>query len=245
VFNSERRKGTCDVSAAGLSPATHPLLGAFTDLADQDQMVFTGRLAPSVGGDVVVSDAAIIDVLLHAAALTDCPAIDELAFHHTLVVVEETDLQVTVHLAEDDARRTFAVHSRPAGRHAPWIVHATGILHSDPYRVIRTSLGHPTYVDVDLPASVADVAGYGIHPALLDAALHALAAEVGHAESRSFRGITLHARGATRLHVALASAGPDTYSLHAFDDGSSPVITIAAITPPPATVRVCRATRRR
>ena len=39
-----------DVSAAGLDRAEHPLLGAVTELADQDQVVFSGRLSTGTQG---------------------------------------------------------------------------------------------------------------------------------------------------------------------------------------------------
>ena len=39
---------TAEVSAAGLGRADHPLLGAVTELADQDQVVLTGRLSTAL-----------------------------------------------------------------------------------------------------------------------------------------------------------------------------------------------------
>ena len=71
-----------------------------------------------------------------------------------------------------------------------------------------------------LPAGT-DVSGYGIHPALLDAALHAMASvldRTGEAESASLRlpymfsGITLYATAATQLHVQLTRTAEDTFS---------------------------------
>ena len=89
-----------------------------------------------------------------------------------------------------------------------------------------------------MPAGT-DVAGYGIHPALLDAALHAMASlldRTGEADSASLRlpyvfsGITLYATAATQLHVQLTRTGEDTFTLHAADPTGAPVITIRAIT---------------
>ena len=82
-------------------------------------------------------------------------------------------------------------------------------------------------------------AGYGIHPALLDAALHPLASvldRTGEADSASLRlpyafsGITLYATAATQLHVQLTRTGEDTFELHATDPTGAPVITISALT---------------
>ncbi|MBG0569337.1 type I polyketide synthase, partial [Actinoplanes aureus] len=72
--------------------------------------------------------------------------------------------------------------------------------------------GDRTYAEVALPqAHRADAARFGIHPALLDAALHAgalpaLAEDPGAVRGRvpfSWRGVTLHATGATTLRVSL------------------------------------------
>lgn len=92
--------------------------------------------------------------------------------------------------------------------------------------------------EVTLPAGT-DVAGYGIHPALLDAALHPLAAVLdgmGAADSGSLRlpfvftGVTLYATAATQLHVQLTRTGEDTFELRATDPTGAPVITISAVT---------------
>ena len=84
-------------------------------------------------------------------------------------------------------------------------------------RGIGTDPARPevVYAEVALPAGT-DVTGYGIHPALLDAALHPLAAVLT-APARptrrrcgfriAFSGVTLHATAATQLHVQLTRTG--------------------------------------
>ncbi|GAA3588689.1 hypothetical protein GCM10022222_86380 [Amycolatopsis ultiminotia] len=77
------------------------------------------------------------------------------------------------------------------------------------------------FAEVALPDEQRAEAGrFGIHPALLDAALHpALPAEDG-AQLRQpleWRGLVLHAAGASVLRVRLAANGPDTVSLIAAD----------------------------
>ena len=107
-------------------------------------------------------------------------------------------------------------------------------------RGIGTDPARPevVYAEVALPAGT-DVTGYGIHPALLDAALHPLAAvldRTGEADSGALRlpyafsGITLYATAATQLHIQLTRTGDDTYTLHATDPTGAPVITISALT---------------
>ncbi len=88
-------------------------------------------------------------------------------------------------------------------------------------RGIGTDPARPevVYAEVALPAGT-DVTGYGIHPALLDAALHPMASvldRTGEADSASLRlpyafsGITLYATAATQLHVQLTRTGEDTF----------------------------------
>ncbi|MBD0672069.1 type I polyketide synthase, partial [Streptomyces sp. CBMA156] len=92
--------------------------------------------------------------------------------------------------------------------------------------------GATVYAEVALPSDVpAD--GYGVHPALLDSALHAvsLTAEPGTGTRLpfSFEGVGLQAAGATALRVAL-TAGPDGIALHAADPAGAPVVGIASLT---------------
>ena len=107
---------SADVAAAGLSRPEHPLLGALTDLADQDQVIWTARLslatAPWLGGhrvgeQVVFPATGFLDVVLAAADYVDCPVIDELVLHTPLLLSEHTgtDLQLCVHPPEDTGRR--------------------------------------------------------------------------------------------------------------------------------------------
>ncbi|MGW2655815.1 type I polyketide synthase [Streptomyces sp. NPDC001478] len=91
------------------------------------------------------------------------------------------------------------------------------------------------YADVALPEPVPDDTGrYGLHPALLDAALHGLAHLLPGAAGRlvpfSFAGAALHAQGATALRVRLTATGPDQVALSAADPEGRPVASIASLT---------------
>ncbi|MEB4209440.1 type I polyketide synthase [Mycobacterium sp. 94-17] len=275
-------------SAAERSRPDHPLLGSVTELAGQDRFVLTGRLSASmrwladhrVRGTVLLAHTGLIDVMLRAGEYSGCPVIEELVVHAPLALADHvpTDLQITVHPAEDDGRRLFSVYCRAAGEHtAGWTLHAGGALtvqphpltpfappqaidpvdpdsfyqhlagrgfdYGGPFRSVRgICRGHtdPAVVcaEVELPAGT-DASGYGIHPALLDAALHPLASTFFRGtddESAfspvpfAFTGITLHATAATRLHVQLTSTGPDSFALYASDPAGAPVITIRSLT---------------
>ncbi|WP_099318894.1 type I polyketide synthase [Mycobacterium ostraviense] len=117
-----------------------------------------------------------------------------------------------------------------------------GYRYSGPFRSLRgigTDPARPdiVYAEVALPADT-DITGYGIHPALLDAALHPLAAvldRTGAADSAlrlpyAFNGIALYATAATRLLIQLTRTGDDTFELRATDPTGAPVITISSLT---------------
>ncbi|MBL1120619.1 SDR family NAD(P)-dependent oxidoreductase, partial [Streptomyces sp. 110] len=100
-------------------------------------------------------------------------------------------------------------------------------------------LGEDLYAEVELPAAAGDVQdGFGIHPALLDAALHAMivAAEDSHEVRLPFawRDVRLHATGASALRVRLSPAGSDAFSLLAVDGEGQPVVSAAAMVSRPA-----------
>ncbi|MFI6692710.1 SDR family NAD(P)-dependent oxidoreductase [Streptomyces sp. NPDC050433] len=86
--------------------------------------------------------------------------------------------------------------------------------------------GREILAEVELPEEAAD--GYGIHPALLDAALHGgelFAADNELTMPFAWRGITLHATGATRLRVRLTPLTEGGYAITATDPTGAPVLT--------------------
>ncbi|WP_158633237.1 type I polyketide synthase [Amycolatopsis sp. WAC 04182] len=94
-------------------------------------------------------------------------------------------------------------------------------------------LGEELYAEVALPAE-ADGTGFGIHPALLDAALHAiLAGRTGDDTVRlpfAWTSIDLHSTGSTVLRVHVAPAGDDAVALTLSDGAGEPVATIDSLT---------------
>ncbi len=269
----------------GLTSAQHPLLGAVTDLADRDEVVFSGRLSLAMqawlGGHqvyntVVLPATGFVDAVLHAAECAGCTVIDELVLHTPLLLAEHspTDLQISVHPG-DHGKRAFTVHARTSGA---WTLHASGVLsietpltparlagmlavdpidtdsfydqlaarglgYSGLFRGV-SAMGHdpirPAVVcaEVALPAGV-EVTGYGIHPALLDAALHPLAAALIDDATQTdgaarlpfaLSGVRLYATAATRLQVRLDRLGTDSFRLEATDPAGAPVLTIDTIT---------------
>ncbi|WP_247708006.1 type I polyketide synthase [Streptomyces sp. RT42] len=96
------------------------------------------------------------------------------------------------------------------------------------------SRGDDVFAEVVLPEQVRGDAGrFGIHPALLDAALHA--ANLTSDGDRTvvpfaWSGVSLHATGATALRVRVSPAGPDTITVHMTDPTGAPVAVIESLT---------------
>ncbi|MEV5510566.1 type I polyketide synthase [Streptomyces orinoci] len=96
--------------------------------------------------------------------------------------------------------------------------------------------GRDVVAEVALDQETAGDAGlFGLHPALLDAALHAiglgsLVADTGQVRLPfSWSGVSLYATGATALRVRLSSAGPDTVSLTVADGSGAPVASVESL----------------
>ncbi|MFE2729161.1 SDR family NAD(P)-dependent oxidoreductase, partial [Kitasatospora sp. NPDC059327] len=106
--------------------------------------------------------------------------------------------------------------------------------------------GDDLLAEVRLPREQHDAAGrFGLHPALLDAALHAAAA-ASPGEVRlpfSWSGVTLHATGATELRVRLTPTGPDRLALAVTDASGTPVARVASLASRPVDREQVRAAR--
>ncbi|QWF78545.1 type I polyketide synthase [Amycolatopsis sp. CA-230715] len=132
--------GVGDVSSAGLESADHPLLGAAVELPDGDGVVFTGRVSlathpwlsgHALGGTVLVPGTALVELAIRAGDQVGSGAVDDLILETPLVLPEQGSvlLRLVVGDADETGRRTFTVHSRPAGSGAgQWVRHASGAL---------------------------------------------------------------------------------------------------------------------
>ncbi|MET0237506.1 MAG: type I polyketide synthase [Kibdelosporangium sp.] len=91
------------------------------------------------------------------------------------------------------------------------------------------------FAEVTLPE---DPGGFGIHPALLDAAMHAAMLD-GEGTSLPFawRGVSLYAKGAATLRVTITQPAPDSLSLTAVDGQGNPVLSVESLVSRPVSVR--------
>jgi len=101
------------------------------------------------------------------------------------------------------------------------------------------SRGREVFTEVRLPKQQQlDASGYGLHPALLDAALHGLwlgpqqGADTGAGGVGlpfSWSGVRLHATGASTLRVRLGYGTDGNVSISATDPDGRPVVSVAAL----------------
>ncbi|WP_433532734.1 SDR family NAD(P)-dependent oxidoreductase [Micromonospora sp. CA-263727] len=269
-----------DPATLGLTAAGHPLLGAAVPLADGDGVVLTGRIGlhthpwladHAVNGTVLLPGTAFVELALRAGDEAGCGRLTELTLHAPLTVTPRTgvEVQVRVTVPDDTGARTVTIHSRPTGD-APWTVHATGLLTTEPapggtdltvwppagaeavdvdglydrladggygygpmFQGLRAAWrrGADVFAEVALPESAhLDAAAFGIHPALLDAALHATAVADADPDGPvrlpfAWTGVTLHATGATALRVQLTRTGPEAITVRVADPAGRPVLT--------------------
>ncbi|MEV5156659.1 SDR family NAD(P)-dependent oxidoreductase [Streptomyces werraensis] len=108
---------------------------------------------------------------------------------------------------------------------------AAGVGYGPAFQGLKAAWKHgdTVYAEAALPAAeAADAPRYGLHPALLDAALHAVTATRPDAHGRvpfAWTGAHLHTRGAGALRIRITPAGPDAVAVTAADPAGRPVFT--------------------
>ncbi|MFE3442888.1 SDR family NAD(P)-dependent oxidoreductase [Nocardia sp. NPDC059180] len=102
--------------------------------------------------------------------------------------------------------------------------------------------GEELFVEAALPDTVADAPRYGLHPALLDSVLHAIAAHAVDSHTDTDTGVmlpfawsevTLHAVGATTVRARIAPTGTGAVAIHVTDTTGHPLLTAASLTSRP------------
>ncbi|CAM5711403.1 Polyketide synthase OS=Streptomyces fumanus OX=67302 GN=GCM10018772_62400 PE=4 SV=1 [Streptomyces fumanus] len=114
----------------------------------------------------------------------------------------------------------------------------SGYMYGPVFQGLRAAwrLGDDLYAEVTLPEDAAQSAGgFGLHPALLDATLHALLPRTDAADDQVrlpfvFKGVTLHASGASHVRVRLSPTGSDMSRVTLADATGSPVASIETLT---------------
>ncbi|MFF7122062.1 alpha/beta fold hydrolase [Streptomyces sp. NPDC008240] len=115
-----------------------------------------------------------------------------------------------------------------------------GYAYGPAFRCVRAvwRQGDDLLADVRLPdAAAAEAQWYGIHPALLDAAIHVPLLVPGDREESgtprlpfAWRGVSRYATGVNALRVRLCRTGEDTVAVDLTDPAGRPVLRVEALT---------------
>ncbi|MEU5696844.1 beta-ketoacyl synthase N-terminal-like domain-containing protein [Actinosynnema sp. NPDC020468] len=226
TYPFDGRRYWLEAPAAGAPHATgHPLLGPALALGDGGT-VFTGRIsvedhpwleAHTVHGAVVLPASALVEMVLRAGAEVGATALADLVVTAPLVLPGQGAVRVQVKVTAADGPVT--VHARPDGGDHPWTLHAEGRLSVDTEVPTRHA---PVGPEIRLPGDLlAEAARYGLHPALLDAAVRT--------DDELFpvrwQGVRLHAHGAVAVRVTESGPG-----VALSDVDGAPVVTVDALT---------------
>ncbi|WP_133053076.1 type I polyketide synthase, partial [Mycolicibacter minnesotensis] len=175
---------------AGQAPDVHPLLGVHVEMLSGGDHIwqndFRAEAMPwlagqPVHGQAVASAAALIEMAVAAASqalgrAAESIAVTGLQIEEPLVL--ERGMQVTTQLSGADGQTRVEIHARPAGE--SWTRYAV----ADVAAATADWVGAQPEEDsvhrvLTLPDDVATHAAYRLHPAVLDAALRQLSADLG------------------------------------------------------------------
>ncbi|MFF5175158.1 SDR family NAD(P)-dependent oxidoreductase [Micromonospora sp. NPDC000089] len=148
---------TGDVTAVGLRPARHPLLGAAVGVAHAEGFLFTGRLSrrthPWIADHVVFDTVLLpgtgfVELALQAGAHVGADHVRELTLEAPLILPETggVDIQLWIGPADETGCRSVSLHSAPDeqsgseqtdsepadGEHRAWTRNASGVLADRP-----------------------------------------------------------------------------------------------------------------
>ncbi|MGJ6969375.1 type I polyketide synthase, partial [Streptosporangium sp. G11] len=223
-------RSVSDAADLGLVAAEHPLLGAALEVAGSGAVVLTGslsaRIAPWLADHDIVPTSVFVEMALRASEEVGGAGVAELTIAAPLVLPAKGAISVQVVAGEpgaDNGLRSVTVHTR-SDPGADWTLNAEG-------RIAVEGPSRPaTAAQVDSVVETPyETAGFGLHPALLDAVVSVATGETGLLPTR-WEGVYLHTTGATGVGVASVSAAERTFSLELSDPSGEPVLSIGAVT---------------
>lgn len=218
----------------GAPTVTELIISAPLLLGDNDVRDLQLQLEPAVDG--------------WSAALYSRSEDNAWELHATAFLTE--DAEPAHHVATTDWPPTTAVPAR-ADTAMDGVVDGAytmlaegGLAYGDAFRGLTGVWldGDTVYAEVRLPQAAGDIGGFGLHPALLDAVLHALVLSTafstgGNASNSaiaarlpfSWSGARLYAAGATELRAVLRATGPETVSLTLTDPSGELVADVDSL----------------
>ncbi|MEU2835449.1 hypothetical protein ABZ667_44045, partial [Streptomyces lavendulae] len=216
-----------DVTAAGLIADAHPMLGAVLPLAQSEGVVFASRLSihaqPWLAGRTAPA-TGLLELALRVGDHVGCDRVEQLAHLAPLSLPVDGSIMVQVRVGEPDqaGARAVTFFSRADG--GVWTEHATGILSPVTDRPVTDTVGAD--VEFALSGEVAREADrFGLHPALLAAVVREAAGEREWVPV-SWRGVSLHAAGASVVRARIGRTAEDAVSLVLVDAEGAPVLTV-------------------
>ncbi|ROO86839.1 thioester reductase-like protein [Actinocorallia herbida] len=250
----------------------HPFLGPPVFLAGRDEVVCTAtvsaRSAPWLTrtGAPVLPVAVLLDLLVRAGDEVGCAVVDELVLPGPVVLPERGALRLQFVLGPRDETggRMFTVHAGGEGDRPEWTACASG--------TVRRGVGGPDWDLADWPPPGAErvglkadglpavwrvggdvcaeavlpsgtsADGFGLHPALLDAALRRAGVPEEVARCRDVR---LHAVGATAIRVRRTPGADGSVAVRVADATGSPVASLGSVRFRPVTAEDVAGTRSR
>ncbi len=234
-----------DAASLGQAASDHPLLGAVVSLPNSAGFTATSSWSPGshpwladhlAGDAVVVPNAALVELAIRLGDLAGMPVLDDLTVEAPVVLPRRgsRDLRAVIGPPGETRRRSAEIYSRApdAPLDAPWTRHARGTLASAASRPASqdagpaTEAGPSTEVSLD-GAALSDAARYGLHPALLDAAVRTVVPDG--AIASAWTGVTLLASGATTLRVRHGASSERGTSLALADPAGQLVMTVDAV----------------
>jgi len=106
---------------------------------------------------------------------------------------------------------------------------AEGLVYGPSFQGLQRMWTHGEQVFAEVTLPDLEVSRFGIHPALLDSALHAIATSGELMLPFAWTNVALHATAATTLHVTITPTDNDTVSLHLTDPTGTPIATIGTL----------------
>ncbi|MDQ0578399.1 SDR family NAD(P)-dependent oxidoreductase [Streptomyces rishiriensis] len=237
-----------DAVALGQAAGGHPLIGAIVGRPDSGGFLTTSRwsvdahpwLGDHIVGDVVVvPSAALVELAIRFGDEVGCPVVEELTVDRPVLLPLRGGraVQMTVGEADEQGRRPVEVYSRPdnAALDAMWTHHAHGTLVPGPVTPSASGGAWPKNApaaDVALDKAVGDADRYGLHPALLDAAVRTAFPDEDVIATR-WSGVALLASGAVAVRVRTAHSVTGETRLELMDATGVPVLTADAVVAEP------------
>ncbi|MEV5714349.1 type I polyketide synthase [Amycolatopsis mediterranei] len=203
--------------------AGDPLLGTVVSTPGSARVTAVARWsrrAQPWAVDGLVPNAALVEAAIRLGDLAGTPVVGELVVDAPVVLPRRGSREVQLIVGEpgEQRRRPIEVFSREADE--PWTRHAHGTLAPAAAEVTDpASAGDPTDVTVD---GLRDADRYGIHPALLEAAVRTVVGD--DLLPSAWTGVSLLASGATAVTVTPTATG-----LRLTDPAGQPVLTVESV----------------